>query len=245
MAICSVSLGFISRSEGRSSVGFCAYISGSNGHDQRTGVSYNYSNKKEVVCSRILAPEGAPKWALNAHTLWNNVEDELATARFAGHTNPEKNNRSLDAREKLISSAQTAQTIMGALPLELTREQAETCVEEFLEARFISRKLVTQYAIHWDKGNPHFHAQITRRALVDGHLSYIKDREIASKPELMKTRHAWEVVVNKHLELAGHEVRIDARSHIMRVGTRSGWLNAVSILELSWITRKSANAILR
>jgi ATP-dependent exoDNAse (exonuclease V) alpha subunit/phage/plasmid primase-like uncharacterized protein len=216
MAICSVSLGFISRSEGRSSVGFGAYISGSNGHDQRTGVSYNYSNKKEVVCSRILAPEGAPKWALNAHTLWNNVEqfeDELATARFAGHTNPEKNKRSLDAREKLISSAQTAQTIMGALPLELTREQAETCVEEFLEARFISRKLVTQYAIHWDKGNPHFHAQITRRALVDGHLSYIKDREIASKPELMKTRHAWEVVVNKHLELAGHEVRIDARSH--------------------------------
>jgi ATP-dependent exoDNAse (exonuclease V) alpha subunit len=216
MAICSVSLGFISRSEGRSSVGFGAYISGSNGHDQRTGVSYNYSNKKEVVCSRILAPEGAPKWALNAHTLWNNVEqfeDELATARFAGHTNPEKNNRSLDAREKLISSAQTAQTIMGALPLELTREQAETCVEEFLEARFVSRKLVTQYATHWDKGNPHFHAQITRRALVDGQLSHIKDREIASKPELMKTRNAWEVVVNKHLELAGHEVRIDARSN--------------------------------
>ncbi len=216
MAICSVSLGFISRSEGRSSVGFGAYISGSNGRDERTGVSYNYSNKKEVICSRILAPEGAPEWALNAHTLWNQVEkfeDELATFRFAGHENPEKNKRSLDAREKLISSAQTAQTIMCALPLELTSEQAETCVEEFLEARFVSRKLVTQYAIHWDKGNPHFHAQITRRALVDGKLSHIKDREISSKPELMKTRNAWEVVVNKHLELAGHDVRIDARSN--------------------------------
>ena len=74
MAIFSCSMGFISRSEGRSSVGFGAYISGSKGYDQRTGVSYDYSHKKEVILTRILAPEGVPAWVLNSDTLWNRVE---------------------------------------------------------------------------------------------------------------------------------------------------------------------------
>lgn len=216
MAICSLSLGFVSRSEGRSSVGFGAYITGSQGHDQRTGISYNYSNKKEVIHSRILAPEDAPAWALNSHTLWNRVEqfeDDLADLRFVGHPyDEERNKRSLDAKEKFLSSTQTAQTIMGAIPLELTKEQAEACVERFLNNRFVSRKLVTEYAIHWDKGNPHFHAQISRRALIDGELSVRKDREITSKPALMITRKEWEVAVNQELAMAGHEVRIDSRS---------------------------------
>jgi ATP-dependent exoDNAse (exonuclease V) alpha subunit len=216
MAIFSCSMGFISRSEGRSSVGFGAYISGSMGHDQRTGVSYDYSNKKEVISARILAPQGAPAWALSSHTLWNNVEryeDHWAVLRFRGDSLDEKKNqRSLDAREKFLSSTQTAQTIMCALPLELTKEQVEACVEEFLEGRFVSRGLVTAYAIHWEKGNPHFHAQICRRALVDGEFSPRKDQVIVTKRELMHTRKSWEVVANKHLELAGHEVRIDCRS---------------------------------
>ncbi|MBP6986300.1 MAG: MobA/MobL family protein [Alphaproteobacteria bacterium] len=93
MAIFSCSMGFISRSEGRSSVGFGAYISGSMGHDQRTGVSYDYSNKKEVVSARILAPQGAPAWALNSHSLWNNVEryeDHWAAMRFRGDSRDEE-----------------------------------------------------------------------------------------------------------------------------------------------------------
>jgi ATP-dependent exoDNAse (exonuclease V) alpha subunit len=216
MAIYSCSMGFISRSEGRSSVGFGAYISGSKGHDQRTGVSYNYSHKKEVICSRILAPEGAPAWALSSNSLWNRVEqfeDQWIEQRFRGHSrDEEKNQRSLETKEKWLASAQTAQTIMCALPLELTKEQSEACVEEFLKARFVSRGLVTAYAIHWDKGNPHMHAQICRRTLVDGDFAPRKDREIVSKAELVKTRHMWADVANKHLALAGHEVRIDARS---------------------------------
>jgi ATP-dependent exoDNAse (exonuclease V) alpha subunit/phage/plasmid primase-like uncharacterized protein len=216
MAICSLSMGFVSRSEGRSSVGSGAYITGSRGHDQRTGVSYNFTNKKEVVHSRILAPEDAPAWALNSHTLWNKVEqfeDDLADLRFACHTHDEeRNKRSLAAKDKFLSSTQTAQTIMGAIPLELTKEQAEACVERFLNNRFVSRKLVTEYALHWDKGNPHFHAQISRRALMDGEFSVKKDREITSKPELMVTRKEWEVAVNKELAMAGHDVRIDSRS---------------------------------
>jgi ATP-dependent exoDNAse (exonuclease V) alpha subunit len=216
MAINSLSMGFISRSEGRSSVGFGAYISGSTGYDQRTGTAHNYSNKKEVISSKILAPMGAPAWSQNAHTLWNRVEqfeDELATLRFQGWpNNEEKNARSLAARDNMMATARTSQTIMCALPIELTKEQNEALAEEFLEARFVSRGLVVQYAYHDDKGNPHIHAQIARRALVDGQLSMRTDKEITSKQELLITRELWANATNKHLAMAGQEVRIDHRS---------------------------------
>ncbi|MBY0264218.1 MAG: MobA/MobL family protein [Holosporales bacterium] len=58
MAIYSLNLGFISRSEGRSSVGFSAYISGSRQEDVRTGLVHSYAHKEGVAMSGILAPEG-------------------------------------------------------------------------------------------------------------------------------------------------------------------------------------------
>src|SRR5271168_4395455 len=74
MAIYSLNLGFISRSEGRSAVGFSAYISASRQQDIRTGVGYDYGCKEDVVVSRVLVPEGAPDWARNPSLLWNKVE---------------------------------------------------------------------------------------------------------------------------------------------------------------------------
>ncbi len=220
MAIYSLHLGFISRSEGRSAVGFSAYISAGKQQDARTSVTYNFGCKNNVVVSRILAPDDAPEWAKVPATLWNKVEqfeDYFATFRFrADYGDADKNQKSLEAREQFLNSAQTAQTVMGALPKEFTQREAETCVEEFLKERFVSRGLVVEYAIHWDKGNPHFHGMITRRVINESGFAFRKDREILSKAELFVTRKLWETIVNKHLELGGHEVRIDCRSHAER-----------------------------
>ena len=217
MAIYSLNLGFISRSEGRSSVGFSAYISGGRQQDERTGVLHDYGCKENVVVSRILTPEGAPEWAKNSASLWNVVEqfeDQIATLRFRGDVHDsDSSQRSLEAKEYFLSSTQTAQTIMGAIPIEFSQMEAEACVEEFLNERFVPRGLVVEYAIHWDKGNPHFHGMITRRALTEESFAQRKDREIVTKPELLVTRKLWETVVNKHLELGGYEVRIDSRSY--------------------------------
>lgn len=219
MAIYSLNLGFISRSEGRSSVGFSAYISASRQQDERTGVSYNYGRKENVIVSRILAPEGAPEWAKQSSTLWNvaeQFEDQIAALRFRGDPyDSDSHQRSLEAKEHFLNTTQTAQTIMGAIPIEFSQMEAEACIEEFLKERFVPRGLVVEYAIHWDKGNPHFHGMITRRALVEGEEGFAqrKDREIVTKLELLVTRKLWETVVNKHLELGGHEVRIDSRSY--------------------------------
>ncbi|OJW53855.1 MAG: hypothetical protein BGO67_07110 [Alphaproteobacteria bacterium 41-28] len=209
MAIYSLNLGFISRSAGRSAAGFSAYISASQQLDRRTGVSYDYGCKNDVIVSRILAPENAPDWAKDSSLLWNKAEqfeDDWGVLRF-------KNG---EAREQFLSSAQTAQTIMGAIPIEFSQLEAEACVEEFLKERFVSRGLVVEYAIHWEKGNPHFHGMMTRRPLLDEGFSQRKDRDIVSKPELLLTRKQWEEVANKHLERGGHEVRIDSRSHADR-----------------------------
>jgi len=217
MAIYSLNLGFISRSAGRSAVGFSAYISGGRQQDERTGVIYNYGCKSDVIVSRILAPNDAPEWVKTSAILWNKIEqceDEYASFRFRGdHHDPEKNQKSLKAKEQFLASAQPAQTIMGAIPIEFSKLEAEVCIEQFLKERFVSRGLVVEYAIHWDKGNPHFHGMITRRALIEGEFSQKKDREIVSKGEHNITRKEWEVIINKHLELGEHEVRIDSRSH--------------------------------
>ena len=206
MAIYSLNLGFISRSAGRSAVGFSAYIAAARHQDERTGVIHNYECKSDVIVSRVLAPVDAPNWAKNPSTLWNRAEqfeDDWGALRF----------QNLRAREQFLSSAQTAQTIMGAIPIEFSQLEAEACVEEFLLNRFVSRKLVVEYAIHWDKGNPHFHGLITRRPLENSEFAQRKDRDIVTKAEHNITRKQWEVVVNKHLELGGHEVRIDSRSY--------------------------------
>ena len=219
MAIYSLNLGFISRSAGRSAVGFSAYISGGKSQDERTGVSYNYDCKNDVIVSRILAPEGAPEWVKNSSVLWNKVEqfeDEIASLRFRGDLHDsEKNQKSLESKEHFLNSAQT---VMGAIPIEFTQLEAEACVEEFLKERFVSPVLVVECAIHWDEGNPHFHGLITRRPLVEdplleGGFSQRKDRDIVTKAELFVTRKQWEVVANKHLTLGGHEVRVDSRSY--------------------------------
>lgn len=217
MAIYSLNLGFISRSKGRSSVAFSAYISGSQHKEEQSGKTYSYLHREDIAISRILAPENAPAWVLDPAIFWNKVEqfeDEIITQRFQGNAkNSEKNQKSLAYRDHLLKTARTAQTIMGALPLELARGQAKSCVEEFLKTRFVSRGLVVHYAIHWDEGNPHFHGLITRRALAENTFASRKDEDIVSPPEHRKTRKQWEVIVNKHLALSGSEVRIDCRSN--------------------------------
>ena len=213
MAIYALKLGFISRSEGRSSVGFSAYIGGVRARDERTGVSFDYASKSEVIAGRVLAPRSAPNWVRDASILWNKVEafeDEIANLRFQG------GEKSQLAKEKFLNTTQTAQTVMGAIPLEFKAHQAEACVEDFLRQRFVSRDLIVDYAIHWSAGNPHFHALVTRRALKGDGFCLRKDREIVSKEEHIKTRHLWASVANHHLKTAGLDVRIDARSNADR-----------------------------
>jgi hypothetical protein len=76
----------ISRSGGRSTLNAAAYRTGKTAtsaaayrhgaelKDERTGQTYDYSRKRGVEGSVILAPAAAPAWAQDREKLWNEVE---------------------------------------------------------------------------------------------------------------------------------------------------------------------------
>jgi MobA/MobL family protein len=205
----------IQRSQGRSSVAHSAYISADNRHDEHQNREFNYQSKSEVAVSNFLLPNNCEKES--GEDFWNEVElyeNRWAENRFRGNKNdPEKNAKSLAARDKHISNAQPAFTIEAALPIEFNLKQSQKCAESFLNNRFVSRGLGVEYAIHWQDGNPHLHAQITTRTFNENGELGNKDREILSRDGLKNTREAWGNEVNTALEKNGFDARIDHRSY--------------------------------
>ena len=214
MAIFHSHASVVSRSTGRSAVAAAAYINGKELVDERLNTTRLY-NKNHEIHNNILTPENAPAWSKETESLWNKAEsfeDELANYRFRGHSDPIKNAKSMAAKEEYINSAQTAQTLECALPIELNNKLYPSLIEEFLNKRFVSRGLVVEYAIHFETGNPHFHAMITRRAIEGNSFSTTKDRDILAKDEIKETRRMYAEVTNSFLEREGLEVRVDHRS---------------------------------
>lgn len=209
MAIYHLSHGMVSRSSGRSAVQSVAYITGSKIQEERRGLTANYQNRaSDVIYTETLAPEGAPDWARDVHRLWNrleNFEDSYADSHY----------KTLETQEKYKSCAQTAMTIVVALPRELSSEVSHELVREFAHQRFVSRGLIVTYAIHDDEGNPHAHLQISRRSFdEEGQLSSKKDREICKKSQLKVTRKLWADLTNRMLEKEGFEARITEKSFL-------------------------------
>jgi hypothetical protein len=65
----------VKRAEGESSIAGAAYRSGSRLYEESTGLVHDYTRSKHgVEHSEILAPDGAPAWVHDRHTLWNTVE---------------------------------------------------------------------------------------------------------------------------------------------------------------------------
>lgn len=64
-----------------------------------------------------------------------------------------------------MTSAQTAMTMIVALPKELSLDSSKELVEEFLKERFVSRGLVCTFALHENARNPHAHVLISRHSI--------------------------------------------------------------------------------
>lgn len=189
MAIYHFSAQMIKRSTGRSSVGAAAYRSGENIHDERTGLTHDYTRKQGVEYKVILAPENAPEWATDRKKLWNEVE------------NTEKR-----------KDAQTAREINVALPKELDREKQIELIKGYVQDQFVDKGMIADIAIHDIKeGNPHAHVMLTTRS-VDQEGFGKKNRDWNRKEELEKWRGKWADHSNRSLEKANVKERIDHRS---------------------------------
>ncbi|MBY5404464.1 Ti-type conjugative transfer relaxase TraA, partial [Rhizobium leguminosarum] len=226
MAIMFVRAQVISRGAGRNIVAAAAYRHRTRMVDELSGTSFSYRRgASELVHEELALPDQAPDWLRSAvegrsvagasEALWNAVEafEKLANARLA--------------RELII-----------ALPEELTRAENIALVREFVRDNFTSEGMVADWVHHDKDGNPHIHLLTTVRPLTEegfgpkhapvlgengeplrfvtpgrptGRIVY---KSWGGDKETMKAwKIAWAETANRHLALAGHEIRLDGRSY--------------------------------
>jgi hypothetical protein len=223
MAIYHMSTKVLSRSSGRNVVNAAAYRRAARMRDERTGESFNYEKKQDVLHSEIAIPKDAPSWAREIHE--THQVDSVRAAELLWNR--------VEQNEKR-SDGQLAREVELALPAELNLEQNKVLVHEFV-GELTSRGMVADWSIHEGKNdNIHVHILVTTRPLTEqgfgsrkvpildsdgkqkrdsrGKLCYAYGDRWGSKEDLKVLRERWAEYQNFHLAMHGHEVRVDHRS---------------------------------
>jgi hypothetical protein len=189
MAIFHLNLKTIGRSQGRSATGSAAYRAGEVIHDRRTGLTFDYTRKKEIDGAELIAPSNSPGWTLSRAELWNRAEEA----------------------EKR-KDAQVCREVEFALPIELTPEQNKQLARDFLNAEFVALGMVADVAFHKLTGqNPHAHALLTMRTITPEGFGP-KVREWNDRGLCDHWRERWAHFANQALAAAGQAARIDHRT---------------------------------
>ena len=197
MAIFHLTVNVVSRGKGQSAIAKAAYNSRSKLEDQRTGEMKDHSRRSGLVFSGIFAPKDAPAWASDRQQLWNAVERR-----------EDESNRA--------ATAQLAREIEIALPHELTDQQREWLVKDFVREQITRKGMLADVNIHQPAGegdnrNHHAHILITMREIgPEGFGPKVRAWNKAEQVE--QWREQWERMANKQLERHGHDARIDRRT---------------------------------
>ena len=190
MAIYHFSVKIISRSSGRSVTAAAAYRAGEKIFDIRTGEIHDYTQKKGVDETFILAPKAAPDWVFNREKLWNEVE-----------------------RVERRKDSQLAREINVALPVELNYTQQLELVQKFVTDQFVNSGMIADVAFHdLSSQNPHAHIMLTMRNIDEHGFNQKKNLDWNKRELLEKQRKAWANHTNYALSLAGVSEKIDHRS---------------------------------
>lgn len=207
MAIYHLAMKPIARSGGRSAVAAAAYRAAQKFTNERDGLTHDFTRRGGVEHVEIVIPKGSDAdWAKDRSTLWNMAE----------------------AAEKR-KDARVAREIEVALPHELTAEQRLALTREFAQGLADHYGVAVDFAIHSPHGatdvrNHHAHILLTTRKVEKDGLDEKADLELenrkllalglpTSHDQLRDIRLDWEQRTNHHLALAGHDLRIDHRSH--------------------------------
>jgi ATP-dependent exoDNAse (exonuclease V) alpha subunit len=190
MAIYHLSAQIISRSSGGSAVAAAAYRTGERLHDERTGITHDYSRRRDKIPEVfVMAPGNAPVWVHDQEKLWNAVE----------------------AAERR-KDAQLSREVNVALPRELQPEEQTRLLREYVRSAFVSCGMVAGVAVHvHDVKNPHAHIMLTTRDIGPEGFGK-KNRSWNDREMLESQREQWAEACNRRLSRAGHEIRIDHRS---------------------------------
>ena len=208
----------ISRGKGQSCMASCAYYSGEKKYSEYECCwKYPHSSPARVKRVEVMLPPNAPRAYADPQTLWNAV----------------------DAAETSVN-AQTARSMLFALPRELTDEQNLALVRDFCQKEFVDKGMVCNFFYH-DKGdrNPHVHIMLTLRAMDENGKWLPKSKNVYALDEngnrirapngswkRVKVdtvdwnerkygeiwRQDWAAAQNAALEAAGRMERVDMRS---------------------------------
>jgi hypothetical protein len=183
----------ISRGSGHRACAAAAYRAGEKIMDERYGAAHDYTRKTGVAASFILAPENAPDWMSNRAELWNAVE-------------------AVERRK----DAQLCREVLLSLPHELTDDQREALVRQFVRDQFVCKGMVADVNIHThspsgDERNDHAHILLTTRTLTASSFGP-KERSWNSRDFVHDTREAWADAQNRTFEVLGLACRVDHRS---------------------------------
>jgi hypothetical protein len=193
MAIYSFSAGVFSRSKGHRVTAAAAYRAGALILDGTIGERFDYTRKRGILYSEILAPDNAPAWSADREQLWNRVE----------------------AQEKR-SDSQLAREVLVALPHELDQSDQLALLRGFIREEFVARGMIADVSVHapsrdGDERNVHAHILLTMRPIAGDGFGK-KAREWNSDELLSHWRKAWADHCNDALEEAGFDARVDHRS---------------------------------
>jgi ATP-dependent exoDNAse (exonuclease V) alpha subunit len=211
MAVYFLNLKTFGRSGGSSAASAAAYRAGERIHDERTGRTYDHSERQDVMHKEIVLPSRFAgedmAWARDRASLWNAAE-------------------SAEVRK----NARVAREYLVALPVELSPAQRVGLVRGFSQELSDRYGFAVDVAIHAPRDFPdsdprNFHAHLlttTREVKVEGlgvkttlDMSDGDRRKLGLEPainELLHVRARWATVTNEALQEAHVAARIDHRT---------------------------------
>jgi len=217
----------ISRGAGRSIVSAAAYRHRARMMDEQAGTSFSYrGGAGELKHEELALPDDIPAW------LRRTIEGKTVAGASEALWN------SVDAFETR-ADAQLARELIIALPEELTRAENIALVREFVRDNLTSKGMIADWVYHDKDGNPHIHLMTALRPLTEEGFGRKKVPVLGADGEPLRvvtpdrpngkivyklwagdkeTMKAWKIgwaeTANRHLALAGHDIRLDGRSYV-------------------------------
>lgn len=195
----------VSRANGRSAQAAAAYRAGCSIKNNKGETLFDYSKRKGVVHSQIIAGKYSPNWVFDRNKLW------------AAACEAEIRKNSVEAREFEV-----------AIPKELNKEQSIDLVCRFSKELVEKHKFVADFAIHSDsetnwsgvkKDFNGFHAHIlctTRRINQSGFQQKTRELDDQKSGFIDYWRARWANMANEYMQKLGIKAYINHQSHKSR-----------------------------